>query len=60
MYTVGRLLQLAALIIPPLAMFSELSKAEPDPGQMLKFLFMAVGIFTLGYLMQRYSGSGPA
>jgi hypothetical protein len=59
MYTVGRLLQLVALIIPPLAMFSELNKIEPDPGQMLKFLCMAVGIFLLGYLMQRYSGGGP-
>ena len=54
MYTLGRLLQLVGLIILPLAVVNELSHS--DPGLMLKFMFMGAGIFTLGYLFQRYSG----
>ena len=54
MYTLGRFLQLVGLTIPPLAIVSELNQS--NPGLMLKFLFVAVGIFTLGYLLQRYSG----
>ena len=56
MYTLGRLLQLAGLIILPLAIVNELSHRDPDPGLMLKFMLMGAGIFTLGYLFQRYSG----
>jgi hypothetical protein len=48
-------LQLAALIILPLAMMAQLSNAI-DLKMMLRFLFVGVGIFTMGWLMQRYSG----
>lgn len=58
MYTVGRFLQIVGLIIPPLAIISELN--ERNPSLMLKFLMVAVGIFTIGYLMQRYSGGNTA
>lgn len=54
MYTLGRLLQLAGLIILPLAVLNELNHS--DPGLMLKFMLMGAGVFTLGYLFQRYSG----
>jgi hypothetical protein len=55
MLKLGRILQLAALIILPLSMMAQLS-GSISLGQMLQFLFVAVGIFTLGYLLQRYSG----
>ncbi len=54
MYTLGRFLQVVGLAIPPLAIISELQ--QTNPGLMLKFLMVAVGVFTLGYLLQRYSG----
>jgi hypothetical protein len=54
MYTVGRFLQLVGLAIPPLAIIGELN--ERNPSLLLKFLGVSVGIFLLGYLMQRYSG----
>ena len=55
MYTVSRFLQMVGLAIPPLAIISQLN--DPDnfgTGEMLKFLLMAVGIFLLGYLLQRF------
>lgn len=55
MFKVGRFLQFAALVILPLAMMAQLSNAI-DTKMMLRFLFVGVGIFTLGWLMQRYSG----
>jgi hypothetical protein len=55
MAKVGRFLQLAALVILPLAMMAQLSNAI-DLKMMLRFLFVGVGIFTMGWLMQRYSG----
>lgn len=55
MFKVGRFLQLAALVILPLSMMAQLSNAI-DTKMMLRFLFVGVGIFTLGWLMQRYSG----
>jgi hypothetical protein len=55
MLKVGRFLQFAALVILPLAMMAQLSNAI-DTKMMLRFLFVGVGIFTLGWLMQRYSG----
>ena len=61
MYTVARMLQLAGLAIPPLAIVAQLS--DPDQfgtGEMLKFLLMAVGIFLLGYLLQRFGGGGAS
>jgi hypothetical protein len=58
MRTLGRILQVVGLIIPPLAIIGELN--QRNPALLLKFLAMAVGIFFLGYLLQRYSGSGGA
>ena len=58
MYTLSRMLQMVGLTIPPLAIGAQLF--DPDhfgTGEMLRFLLMAVGIFLLGYLMQRFSGS---
>ena len=55
MFKLGRLLQFVALVILPLAMLAQLS-GSISLGQMLQFMFVAVGIFTLGYLLQRYSG----
>lgn len=59
MYTLARMLQMAGLAIPPLAILSQLS--DPDnfgTGEMLKFLLMAVGVFLLGYLLQRFVCGG--
>ena len=58
MYTLGRFLQVIGLTIPPLAIIAELN--ERNPGLLLKFLAVAVGIFTVGYLMQRYSGGNSS
>jgi hypothetical protein len=55
MFKFGRTLQLVALVIPPLAIVAQLAESI-SLGQMLQFLFVSVGIFTLGYLLQRYSG----
>jgi hypothetical protein len=57
MFKLGRFLQFAALVILPLAMTAQLSNAI-DTKMMLRFLFVGVGIFTMGWLMQRYSGGG--
>ena len=60
MYTFARALQLLGLAIPPLAIVSQLADPENfGTGEMLKFLLLAVGIFLLGYLIQRFGG-GPA
>ena len=56
MRALGRLLQFAALVILPLAMMAQLS-GSISLGMMLRFLFAGVVIFTIGYLLQRYSGS---
>jgi hypothetical protein len=55
MHTLSRLLQLAGLVIPPMAMAAQLSE-RISTGRMLQFLMMAMGLFLLGYTMQRYSG----
>ena len=55
MYTVGRFLQVVGLTILPLAMVSNLMD-NASTGLMLKFMFVGAGVFTLGYLFQRYSG----
>ena len=55
MYTLARILQTVGLVIPPMAILSQLSNPEEfGTGEMLKFLLMAVGIFLLGYLLQRF------
>lgn len=55
MVAVARFLQLVGLAIPPLSIMAQLSNAI-TLGQMLQFLVVAVGIFFIGYLLQRYSG----
>jgi len=56
MQTIARFLQLAGLAIPPLAMVAQLSE-NISTGRMLQFLLMAVGLFVLGYTLQRFRGS---
>jgi hypothetical protein len=57
MQALSRLLQFVGLTIPPLAMIAQLGN-HISAGKMLQFLLVSVGIFVLGYTMQRYSGSG--
>ena len=57
MHFLARLLQLAGLVIPPMAMGAQLSQTI-STGRMLQFLMMALGLFVLGYALQRYSGGG--
>jgi hypothetical protein len=59
MYTLGRVLQSAGLIIPLLAIFAQLND-RITLGQMLRFLVVAICVFTIGYLLQRYSGHNAA
>ena len=56
MQSIARLLQLAGLTIPPLAMVAQLNESI-SAGKMLQFLVMSVGLFLLGYTLQRYSGN---
>ncbi len=58
MLKLGRFLQFSALVILPLSMMAQLSGAI-SLGVMLRFLFVGIGIFTMGWLMQRYSGGMP-
>jgi hypothetical protein len=51
----ARLLQLAGLTIPILAMVAQLME-RIRAGQMLQFLVVSVCLFTTGYLLQQYSG----
>lgn len=53
MQTLARLLQLAGLVIPPLAMVAQLTESI-STGKMLQFLLLSVGVFLLGYTLQRY------
>ena len=57
MHTLARLLQLAGLVILPLAIVAQLNQTITT-GRMLQFLMMAIGLFVLGYTLQRYSGGG--
>jgi hypothetical protein len=59
MRTLGRVLQSVGLTILPLAIFAQLSD-RITPGQMLRFLVVAVCVFGIGYVLQRYSGGGSA
>jgi hypothetical protein len=54
MYTLGRFLQVVGLTILPLAIVNELNRS--NPGLMLKFMLVGVGVFMIGYLLQHYSG----
>jgi hypothetical protein len=58
MYALARFIQMAGLAIPPLAIIAQLMD-EITLGQMLGFLTVSVGLFLVGYLLQRYSGGGP-
>jgi hypothetical protein len=51
----ARLLQLAGLAIPILAMVAQLME-RIRAGQMLQFLVVSVCLFTAGYLLQQYGG----
>jgi len=55
MHTLARLLQFAGLAIPPLVMIAQLNE-RISAGTMLQFLVLAIGVFLLGYTLQRYSG----
>lgn len=54
MQSVARLLQLAGLTIPLLAMVAQLTN-NIRAGQMLQFLVVAVGLFVVGYLLQQFT-----
>ena len=56
MRSVARLLQLAGLTIPPVAMLAQLSETI-TLGQMLGFLAASVCLFCVGYLLQQVTGS---
>ena len=56
MHSLARFLQLAGLTIPPLAMVVQLS-GDISTGPMLQMLFFSVGLFLLGYTLQRYGGT---
>jgi hypothetical protein len=55
MYRFARFLQLVGLAIPPLAMVAQL-RGGISAGKMLMFLVVAVGVFLLGYGLQRHRG----
>lgn len=55
MASLARLLQLAGLTVPPLAIIAELNHSI-SLGQMLGFLVVAICLFSLGHLLQRYAG----
>jgi hypothetical protein len=58
MYVLSRMLQLVGLAIPPLSIIAQLNQ-QITLGQMLSFLAVSMGVFAVGYLLQRYSG-GPS
>jgi hypothetical protein len=58
MYSLGRLLQLVGLAIPPISIIAQLNQ-QITLRQMLGFLAVSIGIFCAGYLLQRYSGGRP-
>ena len=59
MYSLARLLQIVGLTIPLLAIFAQLNQ-QITLSQMLGFLIVSVGVFMLGYLLQRFSSGGPS
>ena len=59
MNALARLLQIVGLLILPLAVIAQLME-RITLGQMLGFLVPAVAVFSIGHLMQRFSGGGPA
>ncbi|MEM9352729.1 MAG: hypothetical protein AAGA92_06930 [Planctomycetota bacterium] len=57
MYTLGRLFQFAALVIPPLTIFAQLNE-NISAGKMLQFLAASILLFLIGYTLQRISSGG--
>jgi hypothetical protein len=57
MYTIARFLQMVGLAIPLLAIFAQLNQGI-SVSQLLKFSVVAVLVFSIGYLLQHYSGGG--
>jgi hypothetical protein len=57
MQFIARLLQLAGLTIPPLAMIAQLME-RIRAGQMLQFLVVSVCLFSAGYLLQQFTRRG--
>lgn len=55
MYALARLMQFAALVILPLSVMAQLSD-QISAGQMLRFLVVGICLFTIGYLLQTYTG----
>ncbi len=61
MHSIGRLLQMIGLTIPPLAVIAQLANPEEfKANKMLQFLFASICIFSIGYILQRYSGGRPS
>ncbi len=58
MYAFARLLQIVGLTIPPLAIIAQLN-GNIGAGPMLQFLVVSVILFSIGHLLQRYSGGRP-
>ena len=54
MQFIARILQIAGLTIPPLAMVAQLME-RIRAGQMLQFLVVSVCLFTTGYLLQQFT-----
>lgn len=52
---IARLLQLAALVILPLAVVAQLGN-RITAGQLLQFMVVGVALFSIGYLLQSYGG----
>jgi Ca2+/H+ antiporter len=57
MQALARMLQLAGLTIPPLAIIAQLGQ-HITAGQMLQFLVVSVCLFLTGYLLQQFRGAG--
>ena len=55
MYSIARVLQMAGLTIPPLAIIAQLLD-RITLGQMLGFIVVSVALFSIGYLIQRSTG----
>ncbi len=56
MRSLGKMLQIIGLAIPPLAMVAQLGQ-RISAGQMLQFLVASVVAFGIGYLLQQYGGA---
>jgi hypothetical protein len=57
MHTVSRVLQVIGLTIPLLAIVAQLNE-RISLQQMLGFLVVAICLFSIGHLIQRYTGGG--